>query len=296
MILIATKYIRTALFMICMTSLSIISLSHAEKELYLVDEIKAVIYGEDYTEIITKSEVERLGLDGSVRTLDDIILERLKYRDAQKYHTVPSEVDIDKQLASVQRNKNITRDQLIEIFKTAGYSYQEGREQFRIMVAINSIEDLKILSRLIVPEKEVRAYYQAHPEIMPANYYIERGVIPVLQVASEKGLKEKIKKANTVGTELIGVQWSSPFWIEEQQIAQELTFITDLTVGTISDPIRTDAGYEIFKLHDKKDQHERSLEERYTEISDILRQPTYERMRSEYETGLLEAVSITRFN
>lgn len=70
---------------------------------YLVDSIKAVVYSEDGTEVVTKSDIDRPGLDGSFRTLDDVVLERLMYLDAKRFKILPDEDTIDKHLKAVQR-------------------------------------------------------------------------------------------------------------------------------------------------------------------------------------------------
>jgi hypothetical protein len=46
------------------------------------------------------------------------------------------------------------------------------------MFAVNRIVDFKIRSGLIAPEKEVVAYYEAHPEMLEPSYQIRRAVIP----------------------------------------------------------------------------------------------------------------------
>src|SRR3989304_1325054 len=109
----------------------------------LLDSIKVVIYGVEGTEIITKSDVDRLSLEGKPRTLDDIILERLMYLDAKKFKMQPDEAAIEKHLGAIQRENNLSSNDLKQIFRSAGYSFEEGREQLGMMSAVNSIVDFK---------------------------------------------------------------------------------------------------------------------------------------------------------
>src|SRR5437867_1197347 len=76
------------------------------KECYLLDTIQAVVYSEEGAEIVTKSDIDRPGLDGSFRTLEDVVLERLMYLDAKRFKILPDQDTIDKHLKAVQRENN----------------------------------------------------------------------------------------------------------------------------------------------------------------------------------------------
>jgi hypothetical protein len=83
---------------------------------FLIDKIDAVIFGEEGVEIVTKSEVDRPGLEGGARTLDGVVLERLMYLDAKKYKMLPSEEDVDKHLEGLQRENNLSQDDVKKKF------------------------------------------------------------------------------------------------------------------------------------------------------------------------------------
>ncbi len=150
-----------------------------EPEIFTIDEIKAVVFGEEGAQVITRSDVERPGIDGSPRTLDDLVLERLLFLDAKKYNMISDEDAVDKYLANIQRENNMSMDDLKNLFSNAGYTYQEGREQFGTMQAVNSIMDFRIRSRLMIPEREIVAYHKAHPDEEPERYFIQRAVVPI---------------------------------------------------------------------------------------------------------------------
>ena len=92
-----------------------------------IDTIQAVVFGQGGAQVITRSDVTRPSLSGAPQSLDDLIFERLVFLDAQKYKIVPDEDAVDKYLALVQKENNLTLDQLKEVFASAGYSYEEGR-------------------------------------------------------------------------------------------------------------------------------------------------------------------------
>ncbi len=257
------------------------------KTLYPVDDIVVVIYAQEGTEIITQSDLNRPTLEGAPRTLDETIFERLLFLDAKKYKMTADEEAIDKHLATVQRQNNMTLDELKAVFKASGYTYEEGREQFGIMYAVNSVVDFKIRSRLIVPEKDVLAYYEANPVMLEPSYQVQRAVIPYAKAASKQELRKEL--ASFKG---IGLEWQDSFWVDQSDLAESKRFIIDMVVGAIGEPQEIDSGYEVVKLVDKKGERLAPLEDRYREIVDILRKPKYDEVMAEYKKTLFDSASI----
>lgn len=266
------------------------------KDRYLVDTIRVVIFGEEETDIITESDLKRPSLEGAMRSKDDIILERLIYLDAKKFKVLPDEEAINRHLQAVQREHNLTLDQLKQIFKNAGYTYEEGRQQFAIMTTINSMLDLKIRSRLIVPERDITKYYNEHPERQEASYFIEKAFVPFSSQESKQSLKKKLTAFAKHEGPYTEISWSEPFWINDSDLADDKKFIALLSVDQISMPQETDGGFELLRLKEKRDERLKPLEERYQEISSVLRQPRYEQLFNEYKKELFDNASIVYFD
>ena len=258
----------------------------------LLDSVQAIVYGVEGTEIITKSDVDRPSLEGKPRSLDDLILERLMYLDAKKFKMQLDEEAIDKHLSSIQRENNLSFNDLKEIFRSAGYTYEEGREQLGMMSAVNSIVDFKIRSRLIVPEKDVIAYYNDHPQKLEALYQLQRGVVPFSSTKTKSALKSDVSSYLQTGVGFINIQWSAPFWIDASEIAEDKQFIFSLVPGQVSQPQEVGDGFELFKLVEKKEERLVTIEERYREIAEILRRPRLEQLLEEYKKNLFETASI----
>ncbi|BDC34982.1 hypothetical protein Noda2021_09400 [Candidatus Dependentiae bacterium Noda2021] len=256
-----------------------------------VDTIKVMIFGPESTDIITQSDIDRPGLDGQKRKLDDIIIERLMYQDAEKYHMLPDDEAIEKQLRAVMTENKLTPQQMDGIFVSSGYTPEEGKRQFGIMIAVNSIINFKITSRLIVPDKEVNAYYQAHPEIIEAEYQLERTVIPFSAIQDKKAQQKRIE-AQAKSGKLPDAVWSPAFWITESELAEHLQFVIKLYPGQCGMPLEIEDGFEVYRLSDKRPEKARSLQERYREIVNLLRQPKLQEMMEQYKKELLENSTI----
>ncbi len=259
-----------------------------------IDTIQAVVFGQGGMQIITRSDVTRPSLSGMQQSLDDLIFERLVFLDAQKFKIVPDEDAVDKYLAIVQKENNLSLDQLKEVFASAGYSYEEGRQQFRILQTVNSMLGLKIHSQVIVPRAQVEEYYNQNPVVQEAEYHLQYGFMPY---ASEKrkAQEKALRYMARTGKEVRNMQWNDPFWVKQSEIADDKEFLFSMNAGDISQPMDRNDGYEIYRLVDKRDEHIPSLDERYHEIADILRRPVFEDLMEKYKKSLFDSVSILNF-
>jgi len=256
---------------------------------YPLDTIRAVIYTEEATVVITQSDVDRLGLDGTARTLDELILAHLMYQDAVKFKMTPDEDTIDKHLKAMQRTHDLTLDQIKEMFGAAGYTYEEGRQELAMLNTINTVLDYKVRSRLLVPEKDIIAYYEANPIMEPASYQVERAAVWRSPTESKQDFQKRIQESQC------DFEWSEPFWIMEADLAADKKFITTLQIGELSEPQEIKGGFELFRLKEARPEHLVPLADRSLEISNALRKPRYQQLMKEYEEQLMENASIVRF-
>lgn len=261
---------------------------------FMIDTIQAVVFGQNGTQVITYSDVVRPSLSGAPRSLEDIIFERLVYLDAQKYKILADDDSVDRYLAMVQKENNLTLDQLKDVFTSAGYSYQEGREQFKMLQTVNSMLDFKIRSHVIVPRHLVEHYYNEHPILEQEAYKIQIGVLPYV-AGKESNQKKALAYMAHTGKLVRNIEWGEPFWVEKDDIAPDKQFIFDLKVGRSSQPYQIGHGFEIYRLVDKKESRIAPLEERYKEIADILRRPIYEELMEKYKKQLFDTNSILYF-
>ncbi len=72
---------------------------------------------------------------------------------------------VDNYLGMVQKENNLTMDQLKDVFASAGYSYEEGREQFKMLKQSTQCLILKLDRKVIVPRNLVETYYQENPVV-----------------------------------------------------------------------------------------------------------------------------------
>lgn len=258
------------------------------------DSLQAVIFTLDGNEIITQSDVMRTSLQGERRTLNDIIFETLTYLDAKKHKIEPDEDAVDRYLAKIMEENGINLQQMEEIFRQGGRTLREGREELRKLQAVGAMIDFKIRSNLIVPRKDVEAYYNAHPETKPARYSLRYVQIPFYSIMTKaEQQKDIIKKVRAEGIDFL--ELSDPFWVTHGEVAEEKEFIYKLKPGKISAPYPTPDGFELYYMVERMEERVVPLEERYRDIVNTLSQPKYLEMLTEYRKQLFDNASIIYF-
>lgn len=258
---------------------------------FLIDSIQAVVFGQQEPEIVTYSDVMRPSLSGQQRELDELIFERLVFGDAQKFQIMTDEDAVDKYLAMIQKQNNLTLDELKNVFASAGYSYEEGRQQFRLLQTVNSMLDFKIRTQVVVPRAMVEQYYEEHPEITEAKVKVQRGFIPYVEDKREQQ-KRALEYMAKTGKEVRDIQWGDPFELAESEVASDKAFLFELAQGNISQAQDTGIGFEAFRALEVSPRTQATLEDRYKDIAETLRKPIYEELLDNYKKSLMDASSV----
>lgn len=196
---------------------------------------------------------------------------------------------------------------------TESDKYKETMAQLeKRVVAAMAME--KILSTIKVDEKEVQAFYDEHkaafvvPESVKASHIL-------IQVSKDAGnnLWNKAQKdlvalrkdilAGKISFEDAAKDRSDcpskadggnlGFFVKGQMVPEfdEVAFSTK--VGEISAPVKTQFGYHIVKVTDKKDQSTRSLEEVKEDLSQQLLQKKQREVMQEYVEKLHKQYEVT---
>lgn len=258
---------------------------------FLVDSIQAVVFGQEEPQIVTYSDVARPSLSGQQRGLDELVFERLVFGDAQKFQIMTDEDAVDKYLAMIQKQNNLTLDELKNVFADAGYSYEEGRQQFRLLQTVNAMLDFKIRTQVVVPRALVEQYHAENPAITEAKATVQRGFIPYVEDKLEKQKKAFEYMAKT-GKEVRDIQWGDPFELSESEVSSDKAFLFALAKGDISQAHDIGIGFEVFRAVETSPRTQATLEERYKEIADTLRKPIYEELLENYKKSLMDASSV----
>ena len=250
------------------------------------NEIVAVVYGTNSTDIILQTDVDAAKKE--TRTLDDIILEKLMYQDACRYKIDINDDAIDRHLSGLCNQPGVTRDELEKIFRQSGYSYAEAVDRIRVGRAIEVLTEHKIRSRLVVLEKDVIAYCEANPEI---EFTISKAIVPFDSSKSKSSQLDELKKAVRTNN-LKGIKFDSPYSLMLDEIVDSKKFITKMKPGSVSQPSEVKGGFEIVKLVKRS---ERSVQDRYREVDALLKKPKFDEMLEAYKKDLKAAASVVYY-
>ena len=272
-------------------SLFVLSLANAADRI-LIDTIDVVVFGDQSTDVITRSDIDRPGLDGSMRAQDDLIFESLLWQEGVRFKMVPDDQAIEDRLHALQRENNLTKEELDQVFMQGGYTPQEGKQQFARLQTVNTVMQFKVGDKFVIPEREIQKYYDQNPEYEQAQYCVQKITVPYSDKISKEEQKKRLTRAAKAGVRFNDDGWSEGFWIAEEEIADDKQFIKTMKAHSISPPQESLYGFELFRLKDKKEARLLTLQERYNDILMTLRQPKSQQAIAEVKQELADQAAI----
>jgi hypothetical protein len=256
----------------------------------ILNEVRAVIGGPTEAVLILTQDI-RPWLDGTPRTLRDLVIEKLILIDAESLKLQPTEEDVDRVILQIQKNNNYTHEKLLEMLTTIDYTMEEFREDLKHRHAIDMMLDYRVRSdkRMTVSEEEVKAWWNAHAE---NQFKLMTGHITT--TLSKDQLEKEFKK----GALTDPIDWENPFTIAESQLPEEKQFIKDKKAGEIVLIEPEEHGFEITKLISQgkeplKSGDKEKDQKRYKDIERQLQMQRYGTVREEYEKKLLKNAKIS---
>ncbi len=272
------------LFLILATALRICALPQGAVEL---DSISAVVVGPERTDVITKSDVNRPGIDGRMHSLENRTRECQMFMDAEKFKMVDEDA-VERQLKEIKRENNLSDKELESIFTSGGYTLEEGKDQFKVMTGVNQVTGFRIMSRLTVSKREMEIYWNENPQYLEPSYEVKRAATGFDVAKTVKELQKKITD------QTVTISWSDPFWIKESEVAEDKQFICKLKPGQIK-IVKHGDFFELFKSVSLLPRRPVPLEERHDEIEMALREKKYKTLLQEYQDELNRMTAVIRF-
>ncbi|HLX38510.1 MAG TPA: peptidylprolyl isomerase [Candidatus Binataceae bacterium] len=248
-----------------------------------VDEIVASVDGEP----ITMHEV-RAYAEASGRTISDrdptsdptfkeglkgLIAEKLLNDETRKYEDKVEEDQIDKYIEDVERERNISDQQLRESLLQNGISYEDFRKQAKMELEKGMMLNEELRQHVTIPQEEIQAYYDAHHDqftVKQEKYRLAQILVSVAPNASQGEVataREKIievRKKAIAGEDFaeLAKHYSDDdskaqggelgVFAPDDIMDEILTAIKNVPPGGISDVVRTKHGFHLIKV----EQHE----------------------------------------
>lgn len=263
----------------------------AEKKLYDIDGIIAIIYHKEGTEIILRSDL-RPALDserGEWQTPREVIAQRLMVLDAKSLKVTVSDDDVDRFIEQLQKMHSLTRADIESLFKSRGYTYEEGRQQLRYKQYIESAVEYRVKTnkKLIIGKQEIEEEYRKHPMVEEPRYTLQQGFIA--GTLREAQVNDLIAS----GAAEKQTEWDEPFVVAQSELPADKKFLVHMPPGTFVAVEEVEGGWQITKLVEKTPEKILPLTpERERKIGMKLTQERGEELLKEYEESLITKATI----
>lgn len=258
-------------------------LSHSE--IQMLDRIVAIV---DQS-TITQSELDRRIGDIVRRTqgsdirlpqmsvlreqvLDQIIAEKLQLNVARRYGVNPSAEEVNNAIRSMMSSRKIDENALLQQLEADGMTFNGFRAEIRQQLTLQSVSQGVISSRVKISDADIDNFLKSADAqfwISP-EFHLQHILIPLGSDGGTKGASEAQTKAESIYQQLVaGASFTATAIAESKGPAAlkggDLGFrkssklptlfadiAADLEIGEISKPARSQAGFHILKLVDKR--------------------------------------------
>ena len=254
----------------------------------LINEILVIIYHEMGTVAVLASDV-RPGLDGRMQTLREVILSKLMQFDAMYHKIVVTPEQAEQYIENIQKQNRLSKKAVEDLFREAGYSYNEAREYLRSRQMIEQVVEFRVKSdkRMIVSRMDAEERYKKNPPTTETLYALAIAFIPQEQLG-KKTLEEYLKNADAEKN----LMFDEPFELKESEIAPDRQIILTKQAGDIVFTEPVEGGFEVTRLLKKISAGAVPFDDCYHEIATKMRQERLKEVFDEYYNLLLSQATL----
>lgn len=255
-----------------------------------IDRIVAIVNNE----IITQSDVDRVlaTMEAEFNTqsneeniINQMVEEKLILCEARAYDITVDESKIEARIEQIR--KDFPSEQGFEqALEVQGLTLQDLQDRFRDQQIMKTAVDYFVASKVDIQPSELEAFFKAHQQDF---FQPERAKIESIHVkGSDYQAMQKAKIAIRRLKEGESLEdWEDLGFIEKGQLIDEIDqAIFDLEPGEFTDALKTESGYRIFKLIEKKPKRPLT----FSEAQDIVRDVLYKKKFSEIFREWLEGL------
>ncbi len=248
----------------------------------LVAQYKRVYaqYGQDFSKLLEGPGGIEFKLELQSRVIDNLLQRHLIAQELKRRGVVLSQMDIDDQteiaLERILRQNNLTEEQAEHILKQQGRSLESFKQELRQAVALDMqkerLRDL-VVGPIEPTDHELSAYLEDHREEYdtPEQVHARHILIRVPENASEAEIAQAKKQIEDIKQELengadfseLAKKYSQDpgsaqnggdlgFFSRGQMVQEFEEAAFALEPGQVSDPVRTQFGFHLIKVEEKK--------------------------------------------
>lgn len=205
------------------------------------------------------------------QVLSRMITEQIELQMAQRANLSVSDSDLNQAMRGVAQRNNMTLEQFADRVEQEGMSYAQVREQVRRELLITQVQQRSVASQVNISDREVDQYLKQAGSNANTQYHLAHILISVPQAPTPQQAEaarqkaEQLRKEITSGRakfqEVAAAQSDGPQALDGGDLGwrsgAEMPSIFDdvvpgLSVGEVSEPIRSPSGYHLITLLDKR--------------------------------------------
>ncbi|MFX0558827.1 peptidylprolyl isomerase [Tepidibacillus infernus] len=239
-------------------------------------------------EPITKEELyDQMVKQYGQETFDYLTTQKIIELESKNQKITISDSDIEKELQKMMESYG-GEESFNQALQMSGITLDEIKENVKINVQLKKLLEPQIS----ISEEEMKKYFDENKESFAEQEQVKARHILVDSEEKAKEVKAELEKggdfaelakkySTDTGTKDQGGELG--YFGKGEMVAEFDQVAFSLEVGKISDPVKTDYGYHIIEVEDKKEAKPANYEESKNEIKDIL---SDQKMQDLYPTWL----------
>jgi parvulin-like peptidyl-prolyl isomerase len=240
-----------------------------------------------------------------------MIEERLLQQEAKKLGIQVTDKEIDAAIEQIKTRYNLTEDQMVDVLKKQNYTPESFRDQWRRQLLSNKLMGSKVQGQIAVTEDEIKKYYEENQGDLKLEEEIRIAqiLIPVESAENEKQAENQaldVAKMAKSGEDfgMLAKQYSKDpssadrggdlgYFNKSDMVPELGDALAEAPVGEIIGPLRSQAGFVIIKVVDKKSADISSLDP--DKVREQIREKLYQKKVEESIKAWLETVKKTAY-
>ena len=238
------------------------------------------------------------------QVLERLIVENLQLQIGERSGIRIGDEELNQAMATIAQRNKLTLEEFRAALTRDGLSYDEAREQVRREMIISRVRQRRVAERIQVSDQEVENFLASDLGKLQLSeeFHLANILIPLSEGASAQEIQEAGRKAVEIYNQLgrgadfarlaaahsageNALEGGEIGWRKAAQLPPPFdSMIGALSVGQVTEPVRTPAGFILIKLVDKRGGDSGLLREEF-HVRHILLKPS--EIRSDEQTRML---------